>query len=259
MQYDAIILAGGKNSDELKEMAPCDNEGLIFIGNYPMIYYVYRAVRSSQLIRNIIICGPEGELKKHLPQDDERLFFTTSGDNAMESFQHGVEALKKIEISPMVLALPTDIPFITTEAIDDFLRRGAEMQADFCYPVTTKEANDLKFPGVKRTYVRLKDGILTGGNLFLIRSEIIPDCLEIGTQLVERRKNPVAMGRLFGPGLVIKYLFHCLDIAMIEKRFYKMLGIRGRGIISPYAEIGVDVDKPSDLQLARNYLAGKDY
>lgn len=258
MQYDAIILAGGKSSEELKEMASYDNEGLIYIGSYPMIYYVYRAVRSSRLIRNIIVCGPEEELKKYLPQDDARLFFTAGGDNAMESFQCGVEALEKIEISPMVLALPTDIPFITTEAIDDFLRRGAELQADFCYPVTTKEANDHKFPGVKRTYVHLKDGIVTGGNLFLIRSEIVPECLEIGAQLVERRKNPVAMGRLFGPGLVIKYLFRCLDIAMIEKRFYKVLGIRGRGIISPYAEIGVDVDKPSDLQLARDYLIGED-
>ena len=32
-------------------------------------------------------------------------------------------------------------------------------------------------------------------------------------------------------------------------------GIRGRAIISPYAEVGVDVDKPSDLELAHRYLS----
>ena len=44
MQYDAIILAGGESSSELKKIAPYDNEALIIIGNYPMIYFVYNAV-----------------------------------------------------------------------------------------------------------------------------------------------------------------------------------------------------------------------
>ena len=35
-----------------------------------------------------------------------------------------------------------------------------------------------------------------------------------------------------------------------------MVGIRGKGIISPYAEVGVDVDKPDDLRLAQQYLGG---
>lgn len=253
MQYDAIILAGGESSSELKKIAPYDNEALIIIGNYPMIYYVYQALRSSSYINQIVVSGPVEALKAILPRD-ERLLFVDGGQNAIESFAHAVKTLKATEISSKVLILPTDIPFITVQAIEDFLDRCEKSNCDFYYPVTRKEVNEEKFPGVQRTYVRLMEGTVTGGNLFLIRSELIEQCLEMGLKLVERRKNPLAMARLFGVGLVWKYLTRRLSIEMAEKRFYKVLGIKGKCIISPFAEIGVDVDKPSDLNLAQEKL-----
>lgn len=253
MQYDAVILAGGESSSDLKKIAPYDNEALIIVGNYPMIYYVYQALRSSASINQIVVSGPVEALKAILPRD-ERLLFVEGGSNAMESFAHAVKILETRGISTKVLILPTDIPFISTEAIEDFLARCEKSDDDFYYPVTRKEVNEAKFPGVERTYVRLQEGVVTGGNLFLIRSELIEKCLEMGTKLVERRKNPLAMAQLFGFGLVWKYLTHRLSIEIAEKRFLRVLGIRGKGIISPYAEVGVDVDKPSDLQLAQEKL-----
>jgi len=253
MQYDAIILAGGESSSELKKIAPYDNEALIIIGNYPMIYYVYQSLRASSHINQIVVSGPVEALRTILPRD-ERLLFVEGGKNAIESFAHAVKRLQDKEISPKVLILPTDIPFISVQAIEDFLERCEKSNSDFYYPVTRKEVNEEKFPGVQRTYVRLKEGTVTGGNLFLIRSELIAECLEMGLKLVERRKNPLAMARLFGFGLVWQYLTRRLSIEMAEKRFYQVLGIKGKGIISPYAEIGVDVDKPSDLNLAQERL-----
>lgn len=254
MQYDAIILAGGESSSDLKKIAPFDNEALIIIGNYPMIYYVYQTLRSTPQVDKIVVSGPVEALKAILPRD-ERLFFVNGGQNAIESFGHGVKALEESGISAKVLIVPTDIPFITEEAIQDFLKRCEASDSDFYYPVTRKEVNEEKFPGVQRTYVRLQEGVVTGGNLFLIRSAIIEQCLEMGLKLVERRKNPLAMARLFGFDLVFKYLIRRLSIEMAEKRFYKMLGLKAKCIISPYAEIGVDVDKPSDLQLAQEKLS----
>jgi len=254
MQYDAIILAGGESSGELKKIAPYDNEALIIIGNYPMIYYVYKALRRSSFVRNIIISGPVDSLRSIFPRE-ENLFFVNGGNNAIESFAHAVEFLKKKEMSSHLLVMPTDIPLITTEAIDDFINQCEGQEADFYYPVTSKEANDLKFPGVSRTYVRLKDGIFTGGNLFLINNKIVDQAMDLALQLVERRKSPLAMARLFGFGLVLKYLTKKLSIEKVEKRFHEVVNIRGKAIISLYAEIGVDIDKPSDLEIAQKYLS----
>jgi hypothetical protein len=69
------------------------------------------------------------------------------------------------------------------------------------------------------------------------------------------RKNPLALGSLLGLPIILKYLFGRLSIADVEKRAWDKLALVGRGVIVPYAEIGVDVDKPSDLELALQMLA----
>ncbi len=253
MQYDAIILAGGESSSELKKLAPYDNEALILIGQYPMIFYVYKALRQSPLIRNIVISGPV-EALRNLFCKEENLYFVEGGDNAVDSFLNAVDPLKEKSITEKVIILPTDIPFITTEAIEDFIARSSTDEADFYYPVTSKEVNELKFPHVSRTYVKLKEGTFTGGNLFLVRTSCINEMVDIAKQLVERRKNPLAIARLFGFKLVWQYLTRRLTIHNAEKRFYTVTNIKGKAIISPYAEVGVDVDKPSDLELAQKFL-----
>ncbi|HZK43892.1 MAG TPA: nucleotidyltransferase family protein [Syntrophomonadaceae bacterium] len=254
MQFDAIILAGGESSSELKALAPYDKEALILIGKYPMIFYVYKALRESPYIRNVVISGPV-EALRNLFSKEEQLFFTEGGDNAVESFLNAVTVLKENDISEKLIILPTDIPFITKEAIEDFIFRCRIDEADFYYPLTSKEVNELKFPDVVRTYVRLKEGIFTGGNLFLIKTEKIDEMIEIAHKIILRRKNPLAIARLFGIILVFKYLIHRLTIHAAEKRFYSVTNIKGKAIISPYAEVGIDVDKPSDLELAQEYLA----
>jgi len=254
MQYDAVVLAGGESSGELRKIAPYDNEALIIIGKYPMIYYIYHALRQSALVDRIVVSGPVDSLRSLLPRDD-RLYFVPGGENAVASFKQAADFLKEQGIGENLLILPADIPFITAEAIDDFIGRSQETEAEFYYSITRREVNEEKFPGVKRTYVKLQDGVFTGGNLFILRSQAIDRVLDLACQLVQRRKNPIAMGKLFGLGLVFKYLFGRLSIAMVEKRFQEMMGIRGRAIISPYAEVGVDVDKPSDLELAHRYLS----
>jgi ABC-type uncharacterized transport system permease subunit len=55
MAYDAVILAGGESSSDLKKIAPYDSEALILIGKYPMIYYVYHALAASPLIDSWLI------------------------------------------------------------------------------------------------------------------------------------------------------------------------------------------------------------
>lgn len=257
MKYDAIILAGGENTSELRQMAPCDNEALIIIGNLPMIHYVYNALTKSNCVNRIVISGPVESLRNIFPPQ-EKLFFVKGGQNAIESFSNGLELLRQMEnVSEKILILPTDIPFITPEAISDFVSQCEKTDADFYYSVTRREVNERKFPGVARTYVNLKEGTFTGGNVFLIRSGIADKCLDLGLQLVIRRKSPVAMAKLFGLSLVWKYMLGRLGIPEIVRRFQKVTGIKGQAVISPYAEVGVDVDKPSDLILAQEYLTAR--
>ncbi|NLL17815.1 MAG: hypothetical protein GX262_02185 [Clostridia bacterium] len=70
------------------------------------------------------------------------------------------------------------------------------------------------------------------------------------------RKSPLALCRLIGPMFIMKYLLHRLSLREVELKFSRLLGIEGYGIISNYPEIGIDVDKPSDLEFVRQILVG---
>jgi hypothetical protein len=48
---------------------------------------------------------------------------------------------------------------------------------------------------------------------------------------------------------------HRLSLSQLEEAAAGRLGIRGRAVVQEDPEIGVDVDKPSDLKLCREVLS----
>ena len=60
--------------------------------------------------------------------------------------------------------------------------------------------------------------------------------------------------RMLGFVFILKFLAKQLSMGELEKRASSILGYKGVFIISPYPELGTDVDKPSDLQLVRKAL-----
>ena len=253
MQFDAIVLAGGESSSALKEMSPYKNEALIIIGQYPMIHYVSQALINSANIRNIVISGPV-EALRNLLDKNERLHFVESGGDAVKSFYNGLERLRQIGATEKVLIASTDIPLITTEAIDDFIIRSKSYEADFYYPLARREETEKKFPGVQRTYVKLKEGTFTGGNLFILKHQAVGSVLNKAREIYARRKSSLALVHLFGLPVLVRYIFNMLTLEYAEKVFYNVLGLKGKAIISPFTELSIDVDKPSDLELVQQYL-----
>jgi hypothetical protein len=110
---------------------------------------------------------------------------------------------------------------------------------------------------VKRTYVHLKEGTFTGGNLVVIDPAILVKHHLMIQRAVAMRKKPGQLARLLGVRLLIKFLLRTLSIHEIEARVAKMLGFKGAAIICPYPEVGIDVDKPSDLDLVIRHYRGR--
>ncbi len=239
MQVDAIILAGDK-----------DGRALLPIGTRPMISWVVAALEASPSIRRLAVSGPP-ELETLLPPN---VILVPAGRTTVESALNGAAAFPGAEWLLMVTA---DIPLLKPAAVEDFLQRCQERPADIYYPIVSQEASEASYPGVKRTYVRLREGTFTGGNMVLIKASALNTCASQGQKLVRLRKSPLALSRLIGLGFILKFLTRQLTIAEAEERFSHLLGARGVGVITPYPEIGIDVDKESDLELARGVLGGE--
>jgi len=74
---------------------------------------------------------------------------------------------------------------------------------------------------------------------------------------VALRKKPLQMARLLGLYYLLKLITGRLSIAEIERRIEQKLHFKGAAVVTPFAEIGIDVDKPSDLALVREVLAAQ--
>ncbi len=244
--YDAIILAGGENNEHLTKFSSQPYEAMIEIAGKPMVTFVADALAASLQVKRIFIMGPIPQLKKcTFPKDTILL---EGGRTLIETIQLGIKAL---EHENKVLIVTADIPLLTPDAITDFLRQCDEVEADLYYPIVSKEINNKWYPQSKRTYVRFKDGTYTGGNIFLVNPAIVPQCLTVAERLINNRKNPFKLCCLLGWGFVLQFLLGTLSLTKVKERVEILLGITGSVVHSSYPELGIDVDKPSDLELVR--------
>ncbi|HHW44175.1 NTP transferase domain-containing protein [Desulfofundulus thermobenzoicus] len=247
---DAVVLAGSPNNGPLKECSPVPYEALIPIGDKSMVRYVVDALTQSRSIARIAVVGPREELSVDL--QGTGALVVPAGGSLLENVQGGMEALSGAR---RVLLVSSDIPLITPGAIEDFLEQCRDQRADLYYPIVPREAVESRFKsGVQRTYVSLKEGVFTGGNIFLLNPEVVSRCLPLGQQLVDARKSPLRLCRLVGLGFLLRFLLHRVTLKEAEARVSRLLGVQGCVVISRYPEVGVDVDKPVDLALVTRAL-----
>ncbi len=251
MRVDAVVLAGARNDGRLRHVSSAPYEALIEIGDRVMVDYVLAALRRCSLINRIVVAGPD-ELRTRVTTCGVE--FTSAGDSMIESIRVATEYL---DSKDKVLLVTGDIPLITEEAILDFLHRCQKVQADIYYPVVRRVTNESKYPGVRRTYMHLKEGVFTGGNLVLLQPAIVAQCHDLIDQAIQLRKKPRQLAKLLGGRAFFKLLFRQLSIKEIEARVNEVLGFVGVAIVSLYPEVGIDVDKPTDLEMARQVLENR--
>ena len=242
----ALILAGKQSDSPLGHIS--ENKATIKIHEKEMILYVIDALKALGMVDKIAVVGGKEDLASIACQVDT---IVEEGNSLPENILRGVSIF---DDDDEVLVLTSDIPMITPAAIGDFIEKTHSLSADFSYPVVRREVNDEKYPGVKRTYVKIRDGSFTGGNIFLVKAGAIRRCMPRAEVFISYRKKPWKMVKVLGIGFAIRFLLGTLTIAQLEKHVSEIFGITARAVISKYPEIGTDVDKVSDLELAMSML-----
>jgi hypothetical protein len=114
-----------------------------------------------------------------------------------------------------------------------------------------------RFPGANRSYIRFKDAEVCGGDMNIVRTSVATGRDDLWNKLVAARKNAFKQAALLGFDTLLLLLLRRLSIDGLIKRAGSRLGIKGRAVFSPYAEIAMDVDKPYQLEILRKDLAGR--
>jgi CTP:molybdopterin cytidylyltransferase MocA len=251
---DVVVLAGGKNSVEMEAATGVTNRALVPLGDRTMLDYVIDALKSAHGTRRVFVVGD-------VP-DDNRYQRVPPGQTLMDNLLAGLRAAGPDTAVSRVLVTTSDTPFLGADAIDDFLTRSLATGGDLCYPIVPIALCREKFPEMKRTTLRLREGTFTGGNMMLLNPRFILTHKDTILRAYAARKSVPQIGRLLGWGLLVRILFaqavapNVLTLGAMESGVSRLIGAgcRARAVVTQYPEIGTDVDKPEDVVLAKNYL-----
>lgn len=247
----ALILAGSQEGENhLGQLE--GNKALIKIHDKEMITYIIEALRKLDFIDEIAVVGSKTQLS---PIKDRVDTLVEGGSTLTQNVLKGSQIFEDNE---KILLLTSDIPMITPESIKDFAEKALALKAEFCYPIISKEENEKKYPGVRRTYVKLKDGTFTGGNIVLVKAGTLKRCINQAEAFLAYRKKPWKLARILGISFLIKLILGKLTIVELERRVSDLFNMKARAVFCPYPEIGTDVDKVSDLELATRVLLSTD-
>ena len=111
-----------------------------------------------------------------------------------------------------------------------------------------------RFPESGRTFVKLGQLNVAGGDLVVARPDLAESNSQILQLIASGRKHAWKLARIVGSTTLLKYLLHRLTVSDIEKEAMSVLGQPVKIIVSPNAEIAMDVDKPGHLALIQQYL-----
>ena len=201
-----------------------------------MVEYTLEALRGAGGIERTVLVGPPAELE---PAPDVHV---ADRGSLIANLEAGLEATS----GNRVLVASGDNPFITAEAVRWLLQNAPE--AALVYPIIPKEAVEQRWPGMRRTYARLREGTFTGGNLILLDKELFTRALPMARRIVELRKKPLALARLIGLGVLFRLVTGRLSVAELERRAEQLFGVPMRALVTPYPEVGVDADEEEDLR-----------
>jgi len=248
----AVILAGGVADPEMAAKYSIENRAEVPIAGKMMLRYVFDAIRASTHIDDIYVVG---NIKC-----DAATKIIPPGQSLLDNLIAGVKACSSDASDRLVMVSTSDIPFVSTEAIDDLISRCTDPDIDFYYPVIPREACEKRFPGMKRTYARLAEGTFTGGNIMLMRSGFVLKNADLINKVFSARKSVLRLAGLIGLPTMLRaiiaqvFMPKALDLLTLEKTVGRIINARVKAVPIHYAEIGSDVDDLAQVEFAESVL-----
>lgn len=244
----AVVLAGGDVTDRIARDAGVVAKALLPIGNRPMGAYVLEALRASSSVGTIVYVGVT--TPQFAPYYDVRV---VAGERFVDSLALGLGAATAVtgaDPDARLLLLGADVPWVSAAIVDRFVAAAeglAQPAPDLVYPVVPRDAAEAQFPYQHRTFVRLRDGSFTGGNLVLVRASLVPRLLPLIDRVYRARKNPALLAAIVGWDVLLSLATGTATIARLERRVGALLRASARALVTQDAAIAADVDRPAHV------------
>ncbi len=253
---DAFITAGGipGPDDPLYPATRGQPKAMLDVAGRPMIQWVLDALSGAARVDRVVVVGLGPEAGIHC---EKPVSYLPNQGHMLDNIQAGIKEIVRLNPSArLVLAATSDIPAVTSAMIDWAVERCEQTDHDLYYLVVERSRMERRFPGSNRSYVRLKETEVCGGDMSVIRAGLAAD-RRLWERMVAARKNALKQASFLGWDVLALMLLGRLTLESAERMVSRRIGLRGRVIVTPYAEVAMDIDKPHQLEILRNDLAAR--
>jgi GTP:adenosylcobinamide-phosphate guanylyltransferase len=251
--FDVLVMAGGGKAEPLAEQEGVTNKAFIPISGKPLLAYILEGLSRAPSINQLVIVGPEEGLREMRKAG----FSFSLVPEAGTMLENAAAGLSVVDPDQLCLIVTGDIPLLDETVVEDFLKLCMPFEADFYYPILTRESCESRFPEMKRTYVRLQDGTFTGGNMVLLRPGWFFKNRHRLEMFITNRKKPLKLLRMLPLTFMIKFICRRLTVAELQKKLSQLMLLQARAVPCDLVAIGTDVDKLSDLTVVREALSDR--
>lgn len=248
----AVLLAGGRTKGELLARTRQPYRALIQVGGRSLLEYAMASLAASRTVEFTTVVGP-AECRQCVSAMGESFSWMPMGETMVDNLLAGVRTLGSE--AETVLACAADAPLVTGDLIDRVVDVSKARGHAFCYPIVEREVCQSAFPDGRRTYVRLRDGRFTGGNVMTASRQLLLAHHRRIAEVFAARKSPLRLATLLGLGLALRLPLGLVSIREAEARAGQVLGFPVSAWICDDPAMGVDVDKVTDLAIVEKALA----
>jgi len=249
-KFNLIILAGAEKGP-LYDAYGYENKALLPIHGKPMLDWVIEAFRETGYIDKIVVVGQkELDQLQSMRFVDKRIEATS---NLVRNILRGIAYIRwtyyryKPDHAGYIISF-CDAVFLTPDAIKDALDNIKDNTHDLALHYVEKETFEKNNIHAKRTYIPVDGKHYTGTTIYYIKKfSNLLNALHLLGELRKKRKDPHGLLGVMG-------LKDC-TFPEIQEGLSAKLG-RDVGVyVSGFPELGMDVDKPVDFEVAEEMLA----
>lgn len=251
VRVDVVLPAGGRLKGRFADETGAEVKALIRFGGQTVLERTLSTLRATGRVERAVVIGPE-EIAAHPASRTADAVLPERYSSGPSNILRGIEWLRETDggrYAERVLIVATDLPYLTPDSLTSFLD-CCPPGMDICVPLVNRGEFEVRYPGTRNKYVRLRDGEWTMGCAFLVNPRAVAANRALMERVFSARKSQLGMARLLGPGIIARFLTRRLTVDHVANRCRQILGCTAGGITGSAPELAFDIDRPEEYRYA---------
>lgn len=255
--WTAIVLAGNRPGENgFAESQGVSAKALISVGGEPMLGRVLKALLAAPSVGAIVVLAQDPQMllggALSWTAGEPRIGTAPAGDGISAS----VAGLAGSAAAPWpILVTTADHALLSPEMIETFI--AASGTADSSFGLVERRVVEQAYPATKRTWIKFRGGQYSGANLFALRTPAAHKALVFWARVERDRKKALRLLLFFGLAVFLRAFTRTIGLDAAVAKVGRDVGLTLKAVRLPFAEAAIDVDKPADLVLVEEILAGR--